>query len=81
MASKRERNFKSSGSWRNTSGGKLEYRFMYMDEFDRRKQKSVTGETEEECFRRADRFLTKMEGIRAGAVEDPTLVELLERKD
>ena len=80
MASKLERNFKSSGSWRTTPGGKLEYRFMYIDEFDRRKQKSVTGETEEECFRRADRFLTKMEGIRAGAIEDPTLVELLERK-
>ena len=80
MSSNFKRNFRSTGSWRRTENGKLEYRFMYIDEYDRKRQKSVTGENEEECYRRADKFLRKKEGLRTDNIEDATLVELLERK-
>lgn len=75
-----DRNFRSTGSWRNRGSDKFEYRFMYIDEYGRKRQKSVSGETKEECYMKADRWLKKMEGLRKGDMEDATLVDLLERK-
>lgn len=75
------RNSRTKGSWRKTKAGKLEYRFMYLDEYFVKKQKAVSGNTEEECLKKADVWVRKMEKLREGKdPEEITLVELLERK-
>lgn len=75
-----DRDLESTGSWRTKPNGRLEYRFIYYDEYGRTRQKSVMGDTREECFQKARRFLRNIEGMKKDDMEDASLVDLLERK-
>lgn len=68
---------RGDGSFRARECGTLEYRFVYKDEFGISKRKSLTGNTEEECYRKRDEFLEKVEKKRYGVCADDTIPDIL----
>ena len=80
MLNNGNRDLENSGSWRTKPNGKLEYRFIYYDDYGRTRQKSVVADTREECFDKARRFLKNVEGVKHDDLEDASLVDILERK-
>ena len=70
---------KGEGSFR-VRNGRVEYRFTYVDENDETIRKSVRGESELECYLKAEEVLKQVERKRRGITDDATLVELLRQK-
>ena len=66
-----------AGSFRITSSGSMEYRFYYIDEKGKKRQKSVTGADMNECLTKEEDFRKKVEISGKGYDPDTTMVELL----
>ena len=71
---------KSEGCFVVRNNGRLEYRFFYIDEYGQKKRKSISGDSREECYRRADEWLQKyMESIKP-LDQSSTITDILQRK-
>lgn len=68
------------GSFRTTQAGKIEYRVPYYDEFGKRRVKSFTAETEEDCLERADDFWFRLEQKLVGIDISATIPDILKNK-
>ena len=68
------------GSFRIKPSGLIEYRFCYRDEYDQRKRKSVSGETEQECLDKAEEFLTRKAILNKELDVNASIVEILRYK-
>ena len=66
-----------AGSYRQTASGKLEYRFYYIDDKGKKRQKSVTGEDMNECLRLEEDFRKKVEITSKGYDPKASMVMLL----
>lgn len=66
-----------AGSFRITSSGRMEYRFYYIDEKGKKRQKSVTGADMNECLTKEEDFRKKTEISSKGYDPDTTMVDLL----
>lgn len=71
---------KQPGSFRKTKSGKWEYRIAYTDEYNQHKQKSFSGESKDECLKRADAFLEKRAKYMSGIDVDATIPDILKMK-
>ena len=71
---------KSEGCFVVRNNGRLEYRFVYRDEYGQKKRKSISGGSREECCRRADEWLQKyMESFKP-LDQRSTITDILQRK-
>ncbi len=68
------------GSFRLKPSGKIEYRFIYEDEFGQKKRKSVTGETRQDCLEKAEAFINGREKFDNSLNKASTIVEILKEK-
>ena len=68
------------GSFNILPSGKIRFRFYYVDEFDIRKQKSVTGDTEDECVDKANEFLHKLKQVKQGVPVNATMTDIIRNK-
>lgn len=81
MAKKKLRKLKyGEGSFRQTSNGRVEYRFGYKDEFGQTQRKSFTGDDEMECLYKAQEFLEKEEKRQQGIDMDSTIVDIVMKR-
>ena len=68
-----------TGSLRNTTSGKIEYRFSYTNEEGIPRRKSVTGERIDECIARAEDFIQGIELAKYEMDPDISMSEILRR--
>ena len=68
------------GSFRKTKAGRWEYRLYYKDEFDVRRSKSFTADTQDECMKRAAAFMTRVQKHLKGVDVDQTIPDILRQK-
>lgn len=77
--SKKNENW-GQGSFNIEPSGKIRFRFYYIDEFDRRRQKSFSADTEDECVDRANEFLCKLKQIKQGIPVNATVADIIRNK-
>lgn len=75
-----KRGKRGMGTIRLTRHGNFEYRISYKDEFGRRRIKSFTCPTIEECSERAERFRESLVGVTNGIRHDMTVEEIIRQK-
>lgn len=71
---------REKGTFRETRSGSLEYRSPYYDAYGERRIKSVTADSEEACYERADEFIFKLEQKLIGIDMDATIPDILTAK-
>lgn len=80
MMAKKKSNHCGDGSFRERKNGKLEYRISYKDDNGLRQRKSFVGYDEEECLKKAQYFLEKIELRKIGIDMDVTIPELVKKR-
>jgi len=75
-----KRGKRGMGTIRKTKAGNYEYRISYFDEFNRRKFKSFTCPTVEECVGRAEAFKEEMKYKQGIMRRDTTLGDIIRQK-
>ena len=77
---KKDRVGKAQGTFRKKDNGSLEYRFYYTDLSGERHRKCFGAKDMATCLEKADRFLEKLERMRAGVLVDATIPSLIRHK-
>lgn len=81
MAKKKQRrNEKGKGSFRYRDNGKVEYRLTYKDELGVSRQKSFTGDNEQECLEMFYAWQQNQEKLRGGISIDASIVDILKAR-
>lgn len=78
--SDKKRNEYGDGTWYMRYNGKYVYRCRYTDEYNKRATKSVSGNTEAECFEKAEAFLKTVKRLKGEFTLDATVPEILHWK-
>ena len=80
MAVKKKKGENNVGSFRVRNNGRIEYRFNYIDEFEVRRRKSISGGSEEECLERAASWLHNYYESIKGFDENTSISDILRYK-
>lgn len=71
---------KGTGTIRQVPSGKYEYRVSYYDDLGKRKRKSFSCWSPEECIEKAETFLTRLAQLSRGMDPDSTIVDIMRSK-
>lgn len=77
---KKKRATRGDGSFRVRETGTVEYRITYKDEFGRSKRKSFSGKTEEECYRKYEKFIDEQKKLMKGIDVYATIPQIIEER-
>lgn len=80
MKSNNKKADNGNGTLRQRANGRFEYRISYVDVDGMKKRKSFYGDSDIECFEKADYFTKKLEKKKSGIDMDTTIVDIVKGK-